>query len=308
MSFTRKLKEIFGLGSAPEPVLPSGNQSANQPPEEPVSTGPVQAGPRQAGPGLAGPPPAPQLREGIIRFIVEKLAPYANETDNAPLGMRLWVRCGSTEEEELSRVAVYAAQPGQFQNELERHLANQYIRLSPNWQIDVQISHEPAPADYKQRYENLALMLMHRPIPVHSTVTQLRIRALTGQTSQESYLLDPMVKSGYCIGRGQTVQTASGRVRTNDIVFLDADDPQFDPQRGDANLAVSRQHASIHYDAASRRFRLFADAGGRPENGNKTKLLHEDDTIERVDMPDVGHTLKPGDQIELGGEAILLVE
>jgi len=292
MTLLENLKQLFGLGAAP--------------PDQTPPAGPAPA-PATSTTKL---PRAPQKREAIYRFIVEKLTPYANEKEGAPIGLHLWVLCHSAEEEELARVALYANQPGQFQSELDRHLANQYIRMPANWPFEAQIVRDKLPADSTYRQGDLALTVLHRsaPTPVSKGLALMRVRALIGQLAEESYRLDPASKPEYCVGRGRTVQTASGRVRTNDIIFLDANDPAFDPQAGDANLAVSRQHATIRYDAAHRAFRLFADPGGLPANGNKIKILRANGTIERADMPGMGYTLAAGDQIELGGEAKLLVE
>ena len=237
--------------------------------------------------------------------MVEKLAAYSNETDGLPTGLKLWVRCADTAEEDRMAVALYAGQPGHFQAGLSRHLADHYIRLAPDWQFTYQFVRDALPADCTYQQGNLGLEVIR---PATAQPLRLRIRTLTGQTAQASYLLDPAVQTEFRIGRGQTVQTASGRVRTNDIAFVDAGEPGFDPERGEPNLSVSRQHATIRYDAAGRRYRLLADAGGLPANGNKTKILRADDTVERADLPGVGYVLASGDQIELGGEAKLLLE
>lgn len=289
MSFTKHLKQFFGLGTPPSPDAPP----------TPVST---DTGPS---PTRSGMPPTPQQRDALYRFIVEKLAAYSNETDGLPTGLKLWVHCANTAEEDRMAVALYAGQPGHFRAELSRHLADHYIRLAPDWQFGWQFVRDALPADCTYRQDNLGLEVVR---PATEQPLRVRIRTLTGQTTQDSYRLDPAVQTEFRIGRGRTVQTASGRVRTNDIAFVDAGEPGFDAQRGEPNLSVSRQHATIRYDAAGRRYRLLADAGGLPANGNKTKILRADDTVERADLPGVGYVLAPGDQIELGGEAKLLLE
>lgn len=288
MSFTKNLKQFFGLGTPP----------ANTPPASaPADSGPV--------PTQSGLPSTPRQRETVYGFIVEKLAAYRSETAGLPVGLRLWVRCADMAEEDQMAVALYANQPGYFQQELSRHLANHYIRFAPDWQFSWHFVRDALPADCTYQRGNLGLEVIR---PTTEKPLRARIRALTGQTAEDSYLLDPVVQTDFRIGRGQMVQTASGRVRTNDIAFLDAGEAGFDPGRGEPNLSVSRQHATIRYDMTERRYRLLADAGGLPANGNKTKILRADDTIERADLPGVGYVLRPGDQIELGGEAKLLLE
>ena len=288
MPILNDLKQFFGLGapSAPapsEPRLPD------------TSAAPIRA----------GLPATPQHREVLYRFIVEKMAVYSNETEGLPSGLKLWVCCNDPAEEDQMAVALYAGRPGHFQAELSRHLADHYIQFAPGWTFNWAFVRDNLPEATTYRQGNLGLTVLR---PATNKPLRARLRTLTGQTVEDSYLLDPAVKTDYYIGRCQTVQTASGRVRTNDIAFLDADESGFDPQRGEPNLSVSRQHATIRYDTAIGQYRLLADAGGLPSNGNKTKILRANDTIERADLPGVGYILGPGDQIELGGEAKLVLE
>lgn len=288
MAFIDNLKQLFGLGTYPADA---------QSPAPPITNVPA--------PNPSGMPTTPRQREQLYRFMVEKLAAYSNEKDGLPMGLTLWVRCADTAEEDRMAVALYATQPGHFRDELSRHLADQYIKLAPNWTFSWQFIRGELPATCTYQQGNLGLEVIR---PSTSKPIQIRIRTLTGQTTQTLYVLDPAQQTEFRIGRGRTVETASGRVRTNDIAFLDSGEPGFDATRGEPNQSVSRQHATIRYDVDARRYRLMADAGGLPANGNKTKILRADDTVERADLPGVGYTLSPGDQIELGGEAKLLLE
>ncbi len=288
MAFLTTLQQLFGLGPPATATSPTSPHVSNESIPEQSSL-----------------PTTPRQRDMLYRFIVEKLAAYASEKDSLPVGLTLWIRCADTAEEDRMAVALYAGQPGHFQDELNRHLANQYIRLAPDWQFNWQFVRDALPGQCTYQQNNLGLEVIRRET---AQPLRARVRALTGQTVEDSYLLDPAVQTDFRIGRGRIVQTASGRVRTNDVAFLDAGEPGFDPERGEPNLTVSRQHATIRYDAAGRQYRLLADAGGLPANGNKTKILRADDTVERADLPGVGYILMPGDQIELGGEAKLLIE
>jgi hypothetical protein len=160
------------------------------------------------------------------------------------------------------------------------------------------------------RKGNLGLVLPVKADVKPTTQPQrlARLQTLAGQTEQPVYQLDPAKKERYCIGRGQTAKTPSGRIRTNDIVFLADDDPGLDPQQTDTNGAVSRFHATIRYQTDRQRYVLVADTGGLPASGNKTKILHANDTLTRADIPDMAYPLRPGDQIELGGAAKLLFD
>ena len=289
MSLLDTIKNLFGFtpNPAPEPtkavVLPSKE------PAKPVAQ---------------GPPPAGQRRDQLLRFIVDKLRPYQNEPDNAPVGVTLCIVSANPEDDEINRVALWSNQPGKFQKELSRQLADNYINLAKSWRFDYAFYPDALP-ETTHRDGNLGLIVQDSSTLLE-TPLRARIVALTGQTEQTEYVLEPTQKSIYCIGRGRSTQTTSGRIRTNDIVILNDEDPGFDPQRGSDNAAVSRSHATIQYDATRRQYSLLVDAGGLPASGNKTKIFHPDNSMERADIPGMGYPLQPGDQIELGGAVTLL--
>lgn len=297
MNLLENVKRLFGFTPA-QPDHATG-QAAPVPPVEPTPAVPKAA--------PSGPPPASKRREQLLRFIVGKLRAYQNEPDNAPIGIRLCIVCADPEAEELHRVALWATQPGKFQQELNRLLADNYITLPPNWQFDYAFFADVLPLDCTYREDTIGLVVLDRSRPDGPPLLA-RVVALVGQTEQPVYTLDPAQKTTFCIGRGHMTQTTSGRVRTNDIVFLNDDDAGFDAMTGKGNGAVSRAHASIRYDVAQKRYALLVDPGGLPGSGNKTKLMHPDDTIERADIGGMNYPLQDGDQIELGGEVTLLFE
>ncbi|WP_080059472.1 FHA domain-containing protein [Spirosoma aerolatum] len=303
MSLIEKVKNLFGFTPAEQqPTLAASNVPDEF--EQPTESKQLTHGPSKT--GLVGPPPASQLREHVMRFIISKLRAYQNEPDTAPVGVRLAVLCTDTEEEELYRVVVWANQPEKFQAELARQLADYYITLPKNWQFEYAFFTDQLP-DTTYQEGNLGLVVVDRAKPESATL-RARVVALVGQMEQAEYILDSTQQTAFCMGRGHTTQTASGRVRTNDIVILNDDDPGFDPQKGAGNGAVSRAHATIRFDMIQKRYALLVDPGGLPSGGNKTKLIHPNDTIERADIAGMSYPLQNGDQIELGGEVTLLFE
>ncbi|AUD01564.1 FHA domain-containing protein [Spirosoma pollinicola] len=296
MSLLDSLKNLFGFTpiQARQPVEPVNSNR----PQEPITDIPK--------PVSQGPPPAGQQRDRLLRFIVEKLRPYQNEPETAPVGLKLCILCTDAEEEAVYRVALWESQPGKFQRELSRQLADNYVKLPNDWRFDYGFYADELP-DCTYQNGNLGMIVQNKNQPDSSPLLA-RIVALTGQTEQVDYILDPAKKTSFCIGRGHSTQTASGRIRTNDIVILNEDDPAYEAKRGAGNSAVSRAHAHIQYDAARRTYSLQVDPGGLPASGNKTKLFHPDERIERADIPGMGYPLQHGDQIELGGEVTLLFE
>lgn len=294
MSILDNVKNLFGF--TPSQPAPAVNAT-----EEPA--GPVAETPK---PAPQGPPPAGLRRDQLLRFIVDKLRPYQNEPETTPSGFKLCIVPENGEEEELYRVALWDSQPGKFQKEVSRQLADNYIKLPKVWRFEYTFYSELLP-DCTYREGNLGLLVLDDSKPT-GPPKGARVSALVGQTEQTDYTLDPKQKTMFCIGRGHSVQTTTGRVRTNDIVILNDDDPAFTAEKGRGNGAVSRSHASIRYDVAHQRYALLVDPGGLPSSGNKTKIFHPDDTIERADIPGMGYPLQHGDQIELGGEVVLLFE
>ncbi len=293
MSLIDSIKKVFGFTpiQAAPPVTPE------------KASGPIATTPK---PISQGPPPAGQQRDRLLRFIVEKLRPYQNEPETAPVGLKLCILCTDAEEEEVYRVALWASKPGKFQQELSRQLADNYIKLPKDWRFDYAFFSDELPAcTYQDGTVGLIVQSNDQP---DTAPQQARIVALTGQTEQNDYVLDPAQKTSFCIGRGHSTQTTSGRIRTNDIVILNEDDPGYEAIRGAGNSAVSRAHAHIVYDAVRRLYSLQVDPGGLPASGNKTKLFHPDESMERADIPGMGYPLQHGDQIELGGEVTLLFE
>ncbi|WP_461128639.1 FHA domain-containing protein [Spirosoma aerophilum] len=293
MSLIDSVKHLFGFSPA-QPTQPVKPEASS----ELISEPPLQV--------PQGPPPAGQQRDRLLRFIVDKLRPYQNEPETTPVGVKLFILSPNAEEEEVYKVALWASQPGKFQRELSRQLADNYIKLPSDWRFEYAIYRDELP-DVTYREGSFGLVVQDSSKPDTSPLLA-RIVALVGQTEQAEYRLDPGQKTTFCVGRGHSSQTTSGRVRTNDIIILNDDDPGFDPQRGAGNGAVSRAHASIRYDAIRRQYSLLVDAGGLPSSGNKTKLFHPDERMERADIPGMGYPLQSGDQIELGGAVTLLFE
>ncbi len=291
MSLLKTVKQLFGFTST-QPGEPLAQRTES-----------IPVTPKPASTGL---PPAAQRREKLLRFVVGKLRAYQNEPDTAPIGIRLCLVCATPEEEELNRVALWTNRPGKFQQELNRLLADNYIKLPENWRFEYVFFPDALP-DCTYREGVMGLIVLDKSKPDGPPLIA-RVTTLVGQTEQAEYVLNPTQKNSFCIGRGRISQTASGRIRTNDIVILNDDDPGFDAKKGNSNGAVSRAHASIRYDVQQKRYALLVDPGGLPGSGNKTKVMHPDDTIERADIAGMNYPLQDGDQIELGGAVTLLFE
>jgi hypothetical protein len=250
-------------------------------------------------------PVTPVKREAIIAFIVQSLKPYVDERTVSVAGLRLFIVCNDAQQEEAALVALCADKPGMFKSSyLERKLINHFIQLEPNWFFEYELVKEELPANcLKQGGFGLKVMRAHERVLEHYTIGCLEI--LVGQTDKREYVLDPKQQLKFYIGRNKSPQLSSGKIQLNDIVFIGKDEPGFDEQAGRANLHVSRNHAYIEYDMKTGQFFIFPDKGGLPENGNKIKVHTVDDKIKWLNIYGVAHALREGDQVELGGEAVL---
>ncbi len=251
-------------------------------------------------------PAAAGYRDAVLRFILRSLQPFVDEKAAVIDGLRLFIRCKDMQEANLVQVALFLDKPGHFKEAiLERHLLNHYINLSRGWFLDISI----VEADFAEGLivqEQLALDIV-RPQHLLSTAGSTAIiRTLSGQTEHNEYALDPGRQLKYYIGRSREPRLASGRIHPNDIVFVGADEPGFDQEKGKANLQVSRNHAMICFDARFKKYFLYPDKGGLPESGNKLKVFTRDEKVKQLSIEGVPHELHDGDQIALGGEAVLV--
>lgn len=280
-----KLKKGFGISYEPQVTAESTESQENEPDSFMPAT--------------------PVKRDAIIGFIVQSLKPYVDERTVSVAGLRLFIICQNTEQEEAAHVALCADKPGMFQSSyLERKLLNHFIQLEPNWFFEYELVKEELPGNIiRQGNFGLKVMRAHERVMEHYTVGCLQV--LVGQTEQQEYILDPKQQLKYYIGRSKSPQLSSGKIQLNDIVFISKDEPGFDELAGRANLHVSRNHAYIEYDMKTGQYFIFPDKGGLPDNGNKIKVHTVDDKIKFLNIYGVAHALREGDQVELGGEAVL---
>ncbi len=250
-------------------------------------------------------PASTAWRDTITGFIIQSLKPYVDEKSLSVSGLRLYIVCKSPEEEEAAWMALYLDKPGMFKaSSLERKLLDHFIQLEPDWTFECKLIKDDLPENCLKQ-ENLGLIVIRAGERRVEHFSKAMLEVLVGQAEQFSYILDPQAQLRFNIGRSKDPQLSSGKVQHNDIVFLARDEPGFDEHRGSANLHVSRNHAYIVYDPKNGQYSLYPDHGGLPGSGNKIKVHTADDKVKWLTLYGVGHTLQPGDQVELGGQAVL---
>jgi hypothetical protein len=187
---------------------------------------------------------------------------------------------------------------------LERRLVNHFIQLSPDWFFECHVVKEELPENCIVQ-GNFGLKPVRAGERITDHYRKALVQVLSGQAEQSEYTLDPHQQVRFNIGRSKNPKLSSGKIQLNDIVFLAKEDAGFSEATGSPNLHVSRNHAYILYDPKADQYFLYPDKGGLPDNGNKIKIHTADDKIKWLNIYGVGHSLQEGDQIELGGEAIL---
>jgi hypothetical protein len=296
----RKLKTVFGAET--------GVAAADIAGKDPVILQPGAMVSALARPGKESVlPPAPRKREEIIRFIIHALRPYVNEKNTGIKGIRLFVFCQNTEEQNLLNIALHADRHNAFKNDvLSLKFSDNYLYPEPSWFFEFSVLREPLP-DCQISEGSFGLDII-RDTPVNGSLALARVTVLSGQAEKEEYLLDPSIKLKYKIGRGHHQALPSGIMHNNDIVFLSREDACYRESTGAANLTVSRYHALIVFNPEQNKYYIAAGKGGTPDSGNKTKLFTENGKMTRLDIAGALHLLADGDQIELGGSARLLFQ
>ena len=115
-------------------------------------------------------------------------------------------------------------------------------------------------------------------------VPQLRIAVLAGVATKAAYVFtDTVVR----VGRSETPVDDRGRVRRNDVAFLENDDER--------NRTVTRGHAEIRYSRTDGEYRVF-DEG----SANGTRILRGGEAIDVPSRDPIGVALRSGDEVQFG--------
>ena len=126
------------------------------------------------------------------------------------------------------------------------------------------------------------------PTAAPNEPARLRITIARGQATHASYTF---AESHIRIGRSAQPVDGLGRLRTNQVVFLEDGD--------DHTRTVGRAHASIRYDTTRREYRVFDDG-----SHNGTRVMRDGALFEVKPHDPVGVTLRSGDEIQVGSAAL----
>lgn len=241
---------------------------------------------------------AKSLRDQILQFIKEELQRLDGGEGKGLSVLQLFI---DAEEDNLFlyETALYVAEPGKFQEEIQRIADNYALGLPDSWHLEVLFADE-LPVGAIRSTQVKAGLSFKRAAVVENNVSETgqgRITVLKGHAEQQEYLLNA-VAGRINIGREKNIQANDGSFRINSIAFPEG--PAFE-----SNKYISRQHAHIEWDEQSAQFKLYADEGGVPP-GNKTKIRSAlNESLQKLNSTHIGYPLANGDQVILGDAAVL---
>jgi hypothetical protein len=119
---------------------------------------------------------------------------------------------------------------------------------------------------------------------------ELRVSVVRGQCEQAEYTFH---EGGIAIGRGAEPADAFGRVRRNDVAFLEVRD-------GDSET-VARAHARLEFDPETRAYLLFNESSSNP-----TFVRRDGRSLRVVARDPRGVRVQSGDELQLGRAVVKL--
>jgi hypothetical protein len=124
--------------------------------------------------------------------------------------------------------------------------------------------------------------------PAAEAPPRLELTVLRGAANKRSYSFAGAVVR---IGRSDAPVDDRGKVRRNDVAFLEDDDER--------NKTVTRGHCEIRYNHATREYRIFDE-----RSANGTRILRAGEVIEVPARDPIGVAIASGDELQLGKAAM----
>jgi hypothetical protein len=235
------------------------------------------------------------IRSALLQFVKEQLQKAEGGEGGNIKGMCLYLTCADVDKH-LYDAAVYADEHDRFRNEEVQKIADDFaIDLPEAWTFDIVFDEPPREAVAAVNIDAALLIYTRKKPLIHKDATAY-LRVMNGEAEKDVYSINSS-DGKINIGRERRAQTADGFYRENTIAFPDS-------SANEGNRSVSRQHAHIEWDAECGMFCLYADEGGIPPM-NKMKVRDAEGNIFKIQTTEIGHQLKPGDQIMLGESVVL---
>lgn len=225
-----------------------------------------------------------ELLQSALDQLEQKVVPAGRGTRIFPYNrVRVFVTQPSADAAALD--AVFA----QLERRLRERLAE--LRCEPPGALDVSVTVSGGAQDGAPVLRvDCAAERDAAPRRTLGTIPELRLRIVKGQCDNSEYTF---AAGAVSIGRGSEPADALGRVRRNDVAFIDA--------RDGVSETVARAHARIEFDAAAGAYMLFNESSTNP-----TFLLRGGRTLKVAPRDRRGVRLASGDAIQLGRAVVAI--
>lgn len=238
------------------------------------------------------------LKQALIGKIIDAL-PNIAFINHQIIGIKLYFLISS-----LNKIAYQTiVSSPDFRKDLDRNFKNSFISLPENWTLTFEWL-DTLPDTHLAILDDVSLEIFQKGMVTVDSSKTAQITAIRGQLAEKKYELEPTANQRYNIGRCKKAILDNGWEHENYIVFLNNDEEDFDEEIGKNNGSVSRNHAYIAFDSMKQHFCLYAYKGGLAFEGNSTKILRLEQTI-NLTIDSQPYPLHDGDQIKLSQEISL---
>ena len=240
------------------------------------------------------------LQNELIESIITAMNPYRLQEHNI-IGIKIHLT--NRPDRQVYDTLLGSAE---FKRELDRNFQTNFFNMPSAWSFGYDWC-EVLPTNISLLNNGMALEVFQKNNVITKNIRSAAITAIRGQLAEQTLTLQP-TDTRYNIGRSKSPMLDTGRQHRNQIVITAPDEVGFDSNTGRYNLAVSRAHAYILYDAIHNQFCLYAYQGGLAMSNNSTKIFRGYEQIIRLEIKNHGEPLHHNDQIELGGLNGVLLE
>jgi len=233
----------------------------------------------------AGPAATPlELLQATLDEVERKVQPGGRGVRLFPY-TRIDVRISQPDSDRAATEAVFR----QLETRLRERLAE--TKCEPPSAIGVRVSFvAPAEGVPVLAVECVSEADAHAGAAPGAPYSELRVMVVKGQCAETEYAFTQAVIT---IGRTAEPVDAHGRVRRNDVAFLEACDG--------ITETVGRAHARLEFDRATRAYHLFNEGSSNP-----TFVVREGRSIRVAPRDPMGMRVHSGDEVQLGRAVIRL--
>jgi hypothetical protein len=231
-----------------------------------------------------------EILQAVLEQIELKIQPAGRGRRVFPYN-HILVRIGPTDADRTALQAVFDGLSVRVRERLAE------LQCAGPSDLDVRVTFlKRAPEDWPEgrlfavdyRHDTIAVAETREEPPRQRAV---RLTVVKGAAASESYVF---CQPAIAIGRTAEPVDGAGRVRRNDVAFLDAVDG--------ITETVGRAHARLEFDVRGRHYRLYNDSSSNP-----TFIVRDGSTLQVAPRDPRGVRVQSGDDIQLGRAVLRLV-